>query len=72
MSIAELLVIALVALCVFGPNKLPELAQNIGRLVGKARKLKTQFDEYLHQQQLQLELEKNIKKAEQADKSYEK
>ena len=37
-GIQELIVIFLVALFVFGPDKLPELARNIGKLVAQLKR----------------------------------
>ena len=67
----ELLIILLVALIVFGPNKLPELAANLGKVLAKARTIKSQIDNHIEQQQLQLTLEENLKKAAQVEKDYE-
>lgn len=43
MSSGELLLTLLVALLVFGPQKLPMLAQDLGRLFAKYQKLKSQL-----------------------------
>lgn len=40
---AELLVIMLVALLVLGPNKLPEAARQVGRVLGQLRRLSAGF-----------------------------
>lgn len=36
-GLQEMVVIAVVALLVFGPDRLPEVARNVGRFVGKLR-----------------------------------
>lgn len=38
-SFSELLLIAVVALLAFGPDKLPEVARSLGRWIGRARHL---------------------------------
>ena len=50
MGISELLLIALVVLIVFGPDKLPQLAKNIGKLTAKSEKLINQVKDTLNQQ----------------------
>jgi sec-independent protein translocase protein TatB len=52
----EILVIALIALVVLGPEKLPKLAADIGRWVGRARamarQLRSQLDQEVHLEEL--------------------
>lgn len=45
----ELLVIFLVALVVLGPNKLPEAARQVGKMMGEFRKLSTGFQTEMRQ-----------------------
>jgi sec-independent protein translocase protein TatB len=47
---SEILVIFGIALVVLGPEKLPKLAQTIGRWVGRARGMARQFREQLEQE----------------------
>ena len=72
MSLAETLMILIVAFVVFGPDKLPELAKHLGKLFAKGRHLKAQMAQQLHKQQLQFNLEENLEKAAKADEKYKK
>jgi len=60
LSIPHLIIIFLVALVVFGPQKLPELARNLGRLMAEFRRatgdLRSTFDE--HMRELELEAQR--------------
>jgi sec-independent protein translocase protein TatB len=49
-DISEIMVIFLVALVVLGPEKLPKLANTVGRWVGRARAMARQFREQLEQE----------------------
>ncbi len=70
MSAGELCLTLLVALVVFGPNKLPMLAQHLGQWVTKGRRYKqlvlATWQSMLNEQQLQ----ENRKKAQAAEASY--
>jgi sec-independent protein translocase protein TatB len=68
----ELLVIFIVALIVFGPNKLPILATHLGILVRKLNQLKVHATAFWQQQLQEYQLQENQRKAEEADKSYPK
>ncbi len=52
----EILVIFVVALLVFGPRRLPELAQNLGKIMGELRRamtgVKSEFDREMRQAEL--------------------
>jgi len=61
----ELCLIAVIALLVFGPEKLPGIARNAGLWIGKARRfittVKQDVDRELHLQEIQ----ENIKQSDQ-------
>jgi sec-independent protein translocase protein TatB len=56
----ELLLIFALALIVLGPEKLPKLAQQIGRWVGRARAMARQFREQLEEEAHNLETKMNV------------
>ncbi len=68
---SELLVIFIVALIVFGPKKLPMLANHLGLLIRHLTQLKTTASLFWQQQLNALQLQENERKAEAADKKYE-
>ncbi len=43
MSVPHMIVVFLVVLVVFGPQKLPELARSLGKLMAEFRKASTDF-----------------------------
>lgn len=52
---SELLLIFAIALVVLGPQKLPKLAQQVGRWVGRARAMARQFREQLEEEASNME-----------------
>lgn len=64
-NIWELSVIGIVALLVFGPDKLPEVARTIGHWVGRARayvnSIKSDIDREIRLQELQDMMKQNEK-----------
>ncbi len=56
----ELLLISALALLVLGPQKLPKLAQQIGRWMGRARAMARQFREQLEEEAHSLETKMNV------------
>ena len=71
MSGGELLIILIVALLVFGPDKLPMLAEHLGKLTQWGNRMlnnmRKEWDDELQKQQLN----DNIKRAELADIAYQ-
>ena len=57
---SELLLIFAIALVVLGPQKLPKLAQQVGRWVGRARAMARQFREQLEEEAHNLETKMTI------------
>jgi sec-independent protein translocase protein TatB len=57
---SELLLIFAIALVVLGPQKLPKIAQQVGRWVGRARAMARQFREQLEEEASNLETQMNI------------
>ena len=72
MNFSELLVIALVALIVFGPDRLPTLAQKGGKWWRQFQHLKNKMDQEMEQQLSQFRLNENEAKAEEADAQYQR
>src|ERR1044071_5400524 len=56
----ELLLIFALALLVLGPEKLPKLAQQVGRWVGRARAMARQFRDQLEEEAHNLETKMTI------------
>lgn len=70
MSFSELLLTLLVALMVFGPNKLPMLAQHLGQLLHQYNRFKEKVHLFWQVQLSEQQLQENIKKAQRADEMY--
>ncbi len=69
MSLAELLVVFVVALIVLGPQHLAATAQTLAKITIKFRHLKTKLaDDFENHVKLE-QLKQNIARAEQAEKS---
>ena len=72
MSMGEVLLVLLVALLVFGPQKLPMLAEHLGQLLRCITGYKQQLASFWEQQRNELSLQENIKKAKKVDAEYAK
>lgn len=70
MSSSELLLIFLVALVVFGPSKLPMLAEHLGKLFRYLNHLKQQAALFWQTQLDEQQLRENTRKATKADAVY--
>lgn len=70
MSSGELLLTLLVALVVFGPNKLPMLAEHLGKLFRHINHFKQQASAFWQAQLNEQQLRENTRKAEQVDALY--
>ena len=57
---SELLLIFAIALIVLGPQRLPKLAQQVGRWVGRARAMARQFRDQLEDEASNLETKMNL------------
>lgn len=67
----ELLLIVIVAFIVFGPKKLPMLAQHLGLLLRQVNQLKSKAATLWQEQLNELQLQENKRKAEEADRQYQ-
>lgn len=71
MSTGELLLTLLVALLVFGPDKLPMLAKHLGQFIRCLDRYKQQAHAIWQQQLNEQQLQENTRKAQKADAVYQ-
>jgi sec-independent protein translocase protein TatB len=57
LSISHIIILFIVALIVFGPEKLPELARNLGKIMADFRRASMSFRQVLEENMRQLERE---------------
>jgi sec-independent protein translocase protein TatB len=60
---SEILFIMLLALILFGPKKLPEIARQIGRFMAEFRRASSSFQTQIHEEIRKLEIEEETTKA---------
>ncbi len=70
MSSSELLLTFFVALLVFGPKKLPMLAEDLGKLFRHLMHFKQQITLFWQTQLNEQQLRENTRKGEEADRLY--
>ncbi|STX27565.1 TatB protein (twin arginine translocation) [Legionella beliardensis] len=70
MNSSELLIIIMVAIVAFGPNKLPMLAEHLGKLIRQLNHLRAQATQFWQTQLNEQQLRENQQKAEKADSLY--
>jgi sec-independent protein translocase protein TatB len=71
MSFGQLFLTTLIALLVFGPDKLPMLARHAGRLIARLERYKQQAITFWQQQLNEQQLQENTRKAHEADVVYQ-
>lgn len=71
MSSGQLILTALIALLVFGPNKLPMLARHAGLLMARLERYKHQATALWQAQLNEQKLQENTRKAHAADAVYQ-
>jgi sec-independent protein translocase protein TatB len=69
LGMPEMIFIVLLALILFGPKKLPELARQFGKAMAEFKKASNEFKSQLETEMLNIELEERAKQAPQPDNS---
>ncbi|HEY3928280.1 MAG TPA: Sec-independent protein translocase protein TatB [Candidatus Koribacter sp.] len=62
LGMSEMIFIFLLALLIFGPRKLPEIAREVGKFMGEFRRAGNEFRAQIENEIQQIELEEQIKK----------
>lgn len=62
LGMSEMIFIFLLALLIFGPRKLPEIARTVGKFMGEFRRAGNEFRTQIENEIQQIELEEQIKK----------
>ena len=71
LSFGKMMIIAIVALIVLGPEKLPKVARTLGHLLGRARSYANQVKQDIDREMQMDELRKLQQQAQDAAKSFE-
>lgn len=65
MSFADTAVLFILALLLFGPKKLPQIARQVGKILGEFKRASNEFKAQIEAEISQLELEERRKEREQ-------
>jgi Tat protein translocase TatB subunit len=63
LDFGEILFIMLLALIMFGPKKLPEIARQIGKFMAEFRRASTDFQNQIHEEIRKIDVEEDASKA---------
>jgi Tat protein translocase TatB subunit len=69
MSFAETVVIFVLALLIFGPKKLPEIARQVGKALNEFKRASNEFKAQIQSEIDQLEVKEKLKKAEEEQRT---
>src|SRR6266446_2956532 len=69
MNFSETIFLFFIALLVFGPKKLPEIARQVGKALNEFKKASNEFKAQIQSEIDQLEVQERKKKAEQEQKT---
>jgi sec-independent protein translocase protein TatA len=58
----ELAVVVVIAVLLFGPNRIPELARAIGKATGEFKKAQREVERGIHEAEIQVEREERIRR----------
>jgi sec-independent protein translocase protein TatB len=66
-SFSEMLFLFLLALIVFGPKRLPEIARQVGKALAEFRRASNEFKSQLDAEMRQIEIEETLKKQKEEE-----
>jgi sec-independent protein translocase protein TatB len=64
MSFSEIIFLSVLALLVFGPRRLPEIARLVGKTMGELRRASNEFRNSLEEEIRNIEYQESVKKAQ--------
>jgi TatA/E family protein of Tat protein translocase len=66
LGMPEMIFLAFIGLLLFGPKKLPEIGRQLGKAMAEFKRASQEFQNQLHEEVRQLELEDEAKKIKEA------